>query len=331
MSNDKLLALTNNPFLSQVYMHIRSLKPIQYAALKRRKAPAWMYPFKTEMMLKNFIGGILNDWVRITEVSILPNIEKWLNENKTRFDAWEDEKDNAEKEMDSLQDYWFKGVGYTILVNKLRQLFWDVQTFNEKEFVKVINHISGVTPNIFENFLPAMEKRWINDNVSLIRNISDDYRKKISMVISNGVSNDKNMVGIRKEIESLNTEIQGSRAKLVARDQVGKINGQMQKRKQENIGISWYTWETSIDERVVGNPNGLYPIGNKKHGDHWALEGKICDWADDTIYADTIQDAMKGDWKKRTTQMPKTIPGVEIQCRCFATPIMLDMLEGLAA
>ena len=37
---------------------------------------------------------------------------------------------------------------------------------------------------------------------------------------------------------------------LIARDQLGKLHGQINRRKQESLGIDEYEWETSHDERV---------------------------------------------------------------------------------
>lgn len=107
-----------------------------------------------------------------------------------------------------------------------------------------------------------------------------------------------------------------NRAKLIARDQTSKMTGLLNKTRQESIGIDLYIWRTSKDQRVVGNPGGTYPEGGKIHGNHYAMEGKLCKWGDPTVYSG---DGGK-TWRKRHGDMPHAHPGEEIQCRCYAEP-----------
>jgi SPP1 gp7 family putative phage head morphogenesis protein len=70
-----------------------------------------------------------------------------------------------------------------------------------------------------------------------------------------------------------------NRAKLIARDQTSKLNSAINQARQQSVGIEEYIWRTSKDERVVGNPAGLYPDGNRKHNKHWQREGKKFKWS----------------------------------------------------
>lgn len=90
-------------------------------------------------------------------------------------------------------------------------------------------------------------------------------------------------------------------ANLIARDQTSKINIAIQQARQQSIGIEEYIWSTAKDRRVVGNPGGAYPEGNKVHGDHYSREGKTFRW-----------DKPPYDGH----------PGYAINCRCVALPII---------
>lgn len=92
-----------------------------------------------------------------------------------------------------------------------------------------------------------------------------------------------------------------NRAKLIARDQTSKLTGIINQTRQQGIGIDEYIWRTVKDERVVGRPGGIYPDGNKVHGDHYHREGKKFRW---------------------DTPPPDGHPGHPIQCRCWAEPII---------
>ena len=109
-----------------------------------------------------------------------------------------------------------------------------------------------------------------------------------------------------------------NRARLIARDQTGKMFAILDKTRQTSAGIEMYIWRTSKDQAVVGRPGGLYPKGNKRHGNHWKMEGLYCRWDDPTVYS---EDQGK-TWKKRKSDMPMAHPGQEINCRCVSSPVI---------
>ena len=67
------------------------------------------------------------------------------------------------------------------------------------------------------------------------------------------------------------------------------------------FGIDGYVWVTRRDGRVVGNPSGIYPVGNREHGDHWRRHGKVFRWA---------EPPHDGH------------PGQAPNCRCVAAPLI---------
>ena len=85
------------------------------------------------------------------------------------------------------------------------------------------------------------------------------------------------------------TGIAQRRAALIARDQLGTLNGELSQRRQVAAGVSRYRWQTARDERV--RPS------------HRDLQGQVFSW-----------DA------------PPDIghPGAPINCRCIAIPIIDD-------
>lgn len=73
-------------------------------------------------------------------------------------------------------------------------------------------------------------------------------------------------------------KIKYERAKTIARDQTNKMNGNLTQIRQTSYGIEEYIWRTARDQRVVGNPAGFYPKGNRVHGNHWEREGHLYRW-----------------------------------------------------
>lgn len=143
-------------------------------------------------------------------------------------------------------------------------------------------------------------------NTSLIQTIGSDYWGRISQAVEDNYAGtlDKPLI---QEIARIGG-VSERQAKLIARDQTSKLATSLNEVRQRTNGITKYKWSTRKDTRVVGNPAGLYPDGNKVHGDHWTREGKEFKW-----------DEPPGDGH----------PGQPIQCRCIAKPVLdLDELEA---
>jgi SPP1 gp7 family putative phage head morphogenesis protein len=106
---------------------------------------------------------------------------------------------------------------------------------------------------------------------------------------------------VSKEI-SARFGVSQRRAAFIARDQVAKLNGDLTRLRQTDLGIDNYIWRTSLDERV--RPG------------HAQLEG------------------MRQSWDKPPIVDPKTgrraHPGGDFNCRCTAEPD-IESIEGIDA
>jgi SPP1 gp7 family putative phage head morphogenesis protein len=102
------------------------------------------------------------------------------------------------------------------------------------------------------------------------------------------------------------------RANVIARDQTSKMNTAINQARQQAIGIEEYIWRTQEDRRVAGNPDGKFPKGNAMHGNHYKLNGKKFRWDD---------PPKEGGFG----------PGSQINCRCWAEPVIeMDKLRNAA-
>jgi SPP1 gp7 family putative phage head morphogenesis protein len=82
-------------------------------------------------------------------------------------------------------------------------------------------------------------------------------------------------------------DVSKSRAELIARDQILKLNGRITQIRQQMAGVQSYVWSTSKDERVRES--------------HQELEGETFSWS-----------------------APPSVghPGEDFQCRCIALPLI---------
>jgi SPP1 gp7 family putative phage head morphogenesis protein len=128
-------------------------------------------------------------------------------------------------------------------------------------------------------------------NVQLITNIDDRAMFEVSMIVQNGVGGAKRVEDIADEIQKA-LGVSEQRARLIARDQVGKLYGQVNAVRQQALGIKRFTWRTVGDEAV--------------RTEHEALNGNEYRWADPP------DDGKFGP----------VLPGEAIQCRCSAEPVL---------
>lgn len=164
--------------------------------------------------------------------------------------------------------------------------------------------LSRVIPVSAESLLPygaELERQFIRNNTELIR-LPERAREEVRKVIEGPLRDGIRVEEVRKRLEE-RLGIVRSRAELIARDQTLKLYGQIQEQRQTAAGIEEYTWSTSEDERVRGNPDGLYP---HSRSNHFVLDGTTQRWD-----SPPVVDATTG----RTAH-----PGLDFQCRCSAVP-----------
>lgn len=157
---------------------------------------------------------------------------------------------------------------------------------------------------------------------SLIKTIPGEFLGAVQKAVADNFRGVPQPAGrnLLQQIQHLGG-VSKKRAQVIARDQTAKMTSTLNHSRFQSIGVDKYIWRTSRDQRVVGNPSGWYPKGNSAHGNHYIMEGKIFSLTNPAVYAIRRSDGSL-EWKKRTTEMSKTHPGMDIQCRCYAEPLL---------
>ena len=100
---------------------------------------------------------------------------------------------------------------------------------------------------------PDLESRilasWTRENVALIKGVTDEQAQRIQAAILRAERSGARAQDLEQEIRQILRSSE-KRARLIASDQVGKFNGQLDRLKQTEAGIDGYVWRTSADERV---------------------------------------------------------------------------------
>lgn len=194
-------------------------------------------------------------------------------------------------------------------VSKLKA---DILTFNEKVeskvakfnkkldsdhknyFEKAVNETLGkkVSKVVEKEGAPtkSIVDRRIRESIRLIKTIPEEHLDSVENLFRKALDNEMS----QKELRNLLIEthkLPKWRAELILRDQTAKATSDLEKVRQENIGIKRYTWRTAGDKRV-----------RKEHEEN---EGKVFSW----------------DKPPRNTGHP----GQDINCRCIAEPVLDDL------
>jgi SPP1 gp7 family putative phage head morphogenesis protein len=170
----------------------------------------------------------------------------------------------------------------------------------------------GVNVFTAEPDLRATLNSFVEENVQLIQSLATDQIGEVEGIARDAVERGRRHETVAKELTE-RFDISERRAALIARDQIGTANAQLTQARQEAAGVDKYTWQTSDDERVRGNPSGLYP---KSDPSHYLLNEQVFSWDDPP------ESGVDGEHQH---------PGEPISCRCSAIPYLDDIYANLAA
>ncbi len=173
-----------------------------------------------------------------------------------------------------------------------------IATKNQGAFNRSIEKAVGVDLStvLVDEGLNDFLSAQVSKNAALIKSIPSEYIKSIETVVMNGVANGQRWesiareIGGIKDISSVNGKLQ-NRIKLIARNETSSINASINKRRNEQLGVKSFKWQTAMDERVRES--------------HARINGNVYDW-DDLPTVDGV----------------KTSPGMPINCRCVAIPVI---------
>ncbi len=168
------------------------------------------------------------------------------------------------------------------------------EAFNRRKFVSTINQAIGIRIDDIVNKEIALTtlQESVKTNVELIKSIPPEYLNQVQVAVTQGLSRADDYFSIRESILEIGKSTR-TRAKIIARDQVTKLNAALTEQRQQALGITEYVWDTAGDDRV--RPS------------HKANNGKTFAW----------------------DSPPSTgHPGTEVLCRCIAVP-KLDHLTKL--
>lgn len=185
-----------------------------------------------------------------------------------------------------------------VILTSIAKTAEEAKEFGDKEFQKAIEKGIHVNPPVASAWWNDMLKSWAEDNYTLITSNAKKYITQINTLTEQAIVSGKSPSILKEEIKKATQGLSDKHCKLLARDQMGKLNGQISQAQSQELGLELYVWSTSMDDKVRES--------------HAVMEGLLCRYDDATVCS---YDNGK-TWVDRPSGAVQLNPGQDIQCRC---------------
>lgn len=265
----------------------------------RKRIPPARWPRAARVSYTLALRALFNDLRAGVDRLLVPQLPRLLSlveADKPRLDS----ADDLKRELARINDL----VNDVLSTERLRRMVdkaaSDVSAFNKGELNRQFRAGLGVDLLHGEPYLRQQLEMFTEDNTRLITSLAQEHLDQVSGIVMRAARTGQRVESLADELQT-RFGVTESKAELLARDQVGKLNGELTQLRQESVGITEYEWSTSRDERVRTR--------------HAELEGTSHGWNDPPVV-----DERSGR---------RAHPGQDFQCRCTAVPKVDDLLDAL--
>lgn len=258
-------------------------------SIRKKKPQQQRFPANQERAYRRYLANYVKKLRELVSERLLPRLEELSRDAYrdlpagARADAWPTDLARIINGIvvefgrfytrEELEDFAFS-------------LGSDVSDVNREAIELQMKRLTGVDVLTSEPWLQTQLAAFQQRNYDLIKTIEEREIARLNNIVSNGFAAGDRWETISEEIQS-SFDIAESDADRIARDQVSKLNGEMTKLRQSELGIAQYVWSTVGDERV-----------RETHAEN---DGKTFSWSDPPATGH---------------------PGEEINCRCTALPVL---------
>jgi uncharacterized protein with gpF-like domain len=223
--------------------------------MKKRSLKAVRPSDQIESEYRSYMQALVKEMANEVRVGLLPIIKK----NKPNYvkDSWADDVTSF---FDVFRAKWSSFLFRNKVRTDIQRPLSMVESNTTAQFLKNVNKAVGVDVSgmLKREGIEAVMTSALQENVTLVTSLPDEYLKRIESIVYSGMQQGRYPTAIAKDLQEA-TGVSWRRAKLIARDQVAKINSAVDSERSQNLGIEFYRWSTSNDRRVSGDPSGKYP------------------------------------------------------------------------
>lgn len=270
-----------------------------FAAAKRRRAirnrrpPRILYPHTTERTYQRILLAVIHELRELVGRLVLPRVEQLQVEAfAMRPDAADVRLDDLVGDVRTLLDLLLAGLRPALdrARDEIRPVAEEAAAWATRQEARVF--VAFDLETFFRQpWLSELIESFQAENLSLVTRLSEETVSKVGEIILRDFRKGRDHRDIARDLRD-QLDLSANRAKLIARDQVSSLNGEIHRLTQTEMGVSEYIWRTALDDRV--RPS------------HEVKEGQRFRWDDppDTGH-----------------------PGEDINCRCTAEPVLDEIIE----
>ena len=262
------------------------------------------YPVGQEWAYRRILLKMNNQYKLLLKRYMSPQVPLMAEEatatnlptGEVKQDAYTGWQDRLDKTMRRIADKMTTHTNQAI--KEMQRVGPQVNEYNKAQWKRLMRSQYGVDPTK-ENpeKYRSLLGNWSRNNSLLIKDIPFKTSNQIAAQTREALIQGTNLKDLTKQvfdIMSERTEVSDSRATLIARDQVAKLNGELTKERQQDIGVEGYIWRTVGDERVRES--------------HEEVDGQYFSWDNPPSETDDNH------------------PGEDYQCRCWAEPVLPEFV-----
>lgn len=224
-------------------------------------------------------------------LEVLPALLASAIAERNRLDA--DEGRRVRELANQAQDRLKSALDQADIERLARDFAERTSTFQRIQLNRQVKAALGADVFIADRRLPAIVDGFVSENVALIKDLPARVLTQIEQAVTRAVASGTPHPELAKEIDE-RFAVGRDRARLIARDQVGKLYGQINVARQKEMGADSFVWRTVHDERV--------------RPEHQERDGQTYRYS----------DPPDGE-----------LPGEPINCRCYAEPVFSAITEAL--
>lgn len=141
-------------------------------------------------------------------------------------------------------------------------------------------------------------QQMIQQNASVIKSLPNDVAKHVTQAAATETIKGNRASVVAESIRERAPELSDARINLIARTETAKTQAAITESRAERLGLDWYVWRTSEDQRVRSS--------------HKHMSGVLCQYSSPPSPETLIGEKSVGVYN----------PGGIWNCRCYAEPVI---------
>lgn len=276
---------------------IRTRREMMSRRIRRRKMPAQQEPRGITRDYARFLFRMLNEVLEslgplLEELPSLARSAQADRGDSARMDRLEGRR--VQELIDEAMQRFERTRNRDDLERVLEEFGDRIDRHQRAQLLRQIRAVMGVEVPILAQGVPAIVEGFVTENTSLIKKLTQEAYLDVESMVTRALQQGETPQKLTKRVRDRVTETYKNRARVIARYQMGKLSGQINRTQQKALGVTQYEWRTTIDGRERESHR-------RRNGDRFS-------WDDPP---------------------PDGHPGQAIQCRCWGAPVLDDMMRRL--